>query len=98
MTNLFLVLLFCPCLSKKSGLHLIYQHLENAFSVIILPLVRRKMETTFRNIDNAKMFTQLNSYNLIFKLLITIEKGVVIVRILAFSIKEDSSKLISNQK
>ena len=56
------------------------------------------METTFRNIDNAKMFTQLNSYNLIFKLLITIEKGVVIVRILAFSIKEDSSKLISNQK
>ena len=71
MTNLFLVLLFCPCLSKKkSGLHLIYQHLENAFSVIILPLVRRKMETTFRNIDNAKMFTQLNSYKLIFKLLL----------------------------
>ena len=58
------------------------------------------METTFRNIDNAKMFTQLNSYNLIFKLLtyITIERGVVIVRILAFSIKEDSFKLISNRK
>ena len=35
------------------------------------------METTFRNIDNAKMFTQLNSYNLIFKLLILQLKEVL---------------------